>query len=137
MGLAALKIASAKLEYDFVQAFFLGVLCNALVCLAVWLCFSARSATDKIISIIFPITAFVALGFEHCVANMYFIPVAIFMKGNAGPEFWQSIGVSAADFSHLTWTSFMTANLIPVTLGNVFGGSVLVGLIYWAIYVRK
>ena len=82
-GATALRIAAAKCRLDPAQAFFLGVMCNALVCLAVWLCFGARSATDKILSILFPITAFVALGFEHSIANMYFIPMGLMLKGEA------------------------------------------------------
>lgn len=136
VGAQVLGIAHAKCQFDFVQAFALGIGCNALVCLAVWLCYSARSTTDKILAIIFPISAFVADGFEHCVANMYFIPAGLLVKSWAPASFWSMIGKSAADYGSLTWYNFAVVNLIPVTLGNIVGGSVLVGLIYWFIYIR-
>jgi formate transporter FocA len=134
IGLNALAIAEAKCSLGFVQAFALGILCNALVCLAVWLCFSARSTTDKILSILFPITAFVAAGFEHCVANMYFVPVALLIAEFAPAEFWQSVDRLAVDYPTLTWSRFAIGNLLPVTLGNVVGGSLLVGAVYWIVY---
>ncbi len=137
VGLNALTIANTKCGLDFVQAIALGIMCNALVCLAVWLCFSARSTTDKILSILFPISAFVAAGFEHSVANMYFIPIGLFIKATAAPEFWTAIGKTAADYGNLTWANFFIANLLPVTIGNIIGGAVMVGLVYWFIYIRK
>jgi formate transporter len=136
IGLNALNIANHKVGLDFVEAIFLGILCNALVCLAVWLCIGARSATDKILAIIFPITAFVAAGFEHSVANMYFIPMGLAIKSNAGAEFWGQIGKTAANYTNLTWGNFFLANLLPVTIGNIIGGAVMVGLVYWFIYLR-
>jgi formate transporter len=137
VGQHVLNIANAKCQLAFVSAFALGVLCNALVCLAVWLCYSARSTTDKILSIIFPITAFVAAGFEHCVANMYVVPMALFIKSTAPTDFWEMIGSRPYDYEALTWSNFLIGNLLPVTMGNIFGGSVLVGLVYWFIYLRK
>lgn len=134
VGLAALEIARAKTALGFVQAVVLGILCNALVCLAVWLCLGARSTTDKILAIVFPISAFVAAGFEHSVANMYFIPLGLLIKTDS--VFLMTIGKSAADYASLTWTSFILVNLLPVTLGNLIGGVVLVGLTYWFIYLR-
>jgi formate transporter FocA len=136
VGQNALNIANHKVQLDFTQAIVLGILCNILVCLAVWLCIGARSVTDKILAIIFPITAFVAAGFEHCVANMYFIPVALLIKAGAGPEFWTSIGRTAADYADLTWSNFFLVNLLPVTIGNIIGGAIMVGLVYWFIYLR-
>ena len=136
VGHQVLAIASAKCSFTFWQAFSLGVLCNALVCLAVWLCYSARSTTDRILATIFPITAFVAAGFEHSVANMYFIPMGLFVKATAPITFWASIGNSSTDYSMLSWSGFLIGNLFPVTLGNVFGGSVMVGLVYWFVYLR-
>jgi formate transporter FocA len=136
VGLAALNLAQAKASLDFFPALVLGVLCNVLVCLAVWLCMSARSTTDKILSIVMPIAAFVAAGFEHSVANMYFIPVALFIKAGAPQSFWAAIGKTAADFPALTWGRFLVGNLLPVTLGNIIGGAGLVGLVYWFIYLR-
>jgi formate transporter len=136
VGLNALTIANAKSGLDFVPALLLGVFCNALVCLAVWLCMSARTTTDKILAILFPITAFVAAGFEHSIANMYFIPIGLFIKAGAPAEFWTLIGKTAADFGNLTWGNFLLANLLPVTIGNVLGGVFMVGLVYWFIYLR-
>jgi len=115
----ALNIAIAKVNIDPLQAFVKGILCNALVCLAVWLCFAAHDVASKAIAIIFPISAFVALGFEHSVANMYFIPLGMLLSGG-------EIGVR----------EFLT-NLIPVTFGNIIGGSVFVAFIYWVIYLRN
>jgi formate/nitrite transporter len=136
IGLNVLAIGEAKTSLGFVQAIALGVLCNALVCLAVWLCYSARSTTDRILSIIPPIAAFVAAGFEHSVANMYFIPVALFVKQWGAPSFFEAIGRTTADFPHLTWGGFFFSNLLPVTIGNIIGGAIMVGLVYWFIYLR-
>jgi formate transporter len=137
IGLNSLNIANSKASLHFVQSVILGIMCNALVCLAVWLTYSARTTTDKILAILFPITAFVAAGFEHSVANMYFIPVGLFVKGGAPAEFWSQIGKTAADYSDLTWQAFFINNLIPVSIGNIIGGTVLVGIIYWRIYSRR
>ncbi len=136
VGLNALTIANAKTGLDFIPALVLGAFCNALVCLAVWLCMGARSTVDKIAAIIFPITAFVAAGFEHSVANMYFIPVALFIKGGAPDSFWAAIGRAPADFGSITWGNFFVVNLLPVTIGNIIGGALMVGLAYWFIYLR-
>jgi formate transporter len=136
VGANALGIANSKCSLDFFQAIALGIMCNALVCLAVWLCASARSTTDKILSILFPITAFVACGFEHSVANMYFIPMGLFIKAFAPSGFWEAIGKTAADFGNLTWGAFFIRNLLPVTIGNIIGGAGFVGLVYWFIYLR-
>ena len=133
VGETALKVASAKTSLDFFQALALGVLCNALVCLAVWLTFSARSTMDKIASIIFPITAFVAAGFEHSIANMYFIPYGLLIKYLA-PAFVSGRGV---DLVNLTWGNFLVNNLLPVTIGNVIGGGLLVAAIYWSVFLRN
>jgi len=137
IGLTALNIANTKSSLDFFQAVALGILCNSLVCLAIWLCLSARTTTDKILSIIFPITAFVAAGFEHSVANMYFIPIGLFIKLGAPASFWDAIGKTPAEYTQLTLTNFIFANLVPVTIGNIIGGSMMVGLVYWFIYIRK
>ena len=137
VGQNALAIANAKCQLDLVQAFGLGVLCNGLVCLAIWLCYSARSTTDKILSIIFPITAFVAAGFEHSVANMYFISIGLFIKSGASAGFWKSSEVGASSYSAITWENFLITNLVPVTLGNIVGGAFMVGLVYWFIHLRN
>ena len=115
----AFAIANSKIALPYWEAFVRGILCNALVCLAVWLSYAARRVAGKILAILFPITAFVALGFEHSVANMYFIPLAS-MAGN------DSVTIAA-----------LARNLVPVTLGNIVGGGGFVALFYWAIYLRK
>ncbi|MBI5950816.1 MAG: formate/nitrite transporter family protein [Chloroflexi bacterium] len=137
IGLAALNIGEAKTALTFVQAVALGIMCNALVCMAVWMCYSARTTTDKILAIIPPISCFVAAGFEHSIANMYFIPVALFIKDFGDPKFFETIGKTAADFPHLTWGNFFLANLLPVTIGNIIGGAIMVGMVYWFVYIRK
>ena len=137
IGLTALDIAAAKIDLDFWQALILGVLCNALVCLAVWLTYSARTVMGRIMAIIFPIAGFVAAGFEHCVANMYLIPFAILTRVGAGPEFWQNIGAAASQYGNLTWGRFIVDNLIPVTIGNIIGGVFFVALVYWVVYLRS
>ena len=136
LGLTALNIAQFKCNLGFWPALVLGIYCNALVCMAVWLCFSARSTTDKILSIIPPISAFVACGFEHSIANMYFIPIGLLIKDGAPASYWTMIQKTATDFPNLTWGNFFIGNLIPVTIGNIIGGAVLVGLMYWFIYLR-
>lgn len=137
VGLTQLNTANAKLGMTFVEAFSRGVACNALVCLAVWLCLSCRTTGDKVLAILFPISAFVAAGFEHSVANIYLVPVAIFVRDGAGPEFWTHIGGSPEAWPGLTWGRFLLNNLLPVTLGNILGGTVFVGLTYWMIYRYK
>lgn len=134
VDVVAIQIALSKSQIAPVQGFFLGVLANALVCLAVWLCFAARTVTDKILSILFPITAFVALGFEHSIANMYFFAIGLLLKtqpevvaaGQWSAEVLQPLSISGA-----------LRNLIPVTLGNIVGGAGLVGGMYWFIYLRR
>lgn len=120
----AIAIADAKCSIGFSEAFFKGILCNILVCLAIWLAMAGRSVTDRILAIIFPITAFVAAGFEHCIANMYFVTLGLFLSN----------GQAA---TNLSWTAFFTHNLLPVTLGNMIGGAGLVGLVYLIIYGRE
>ena len=137
VGATILNIANYKCGLSFLEAFALGAFCNALVCLAVWLCFSCTTTTDKIMAIIFPITAFVACGFEHCVANMYFIPMGLLVKEFAANDLWAMIHRVASDYGNLSILNFFVKNLLPVTLGNLFGGSVMVGIVYWFIYVRK
>ena len=131
----ALNLALAKVTLSFDHALFLGILCNVLVCLAVWLAFGARSTTDKVLALLFPVSAFVVAGFEHSVANMYLIPLGLFIKAWAPVALWVEIGGDAADYAALTWPAFFVS-LIPVTIGNIIGGGVLVGLVYWFIYLR-
>lgn len=135
VGIAALRLGVAKSDLGFIQAIALGTLCNALVCMAVWLTFSARSTLDKIAAIIFPITAFVAAGFEHSIANMYFIPYALLVK-LYDPDFVTAVEGLVPNLDKLTWQAFWLNNLLPVTIGNVIGGAVLVAAVYWAIFLR-
>lgn len=132
VGANAVMIANSKVNMSFMVAFSRGILCNSLVCIAVWMCFACHTVTDKILAIIFPITGFVAMGFEHSVANMYFIPAGIVAQTN--PDIMEIVKDSV-DLSNLTTSGFIN-NLLPVTLGNIVGGSVFVGLIYWFIYLR-
>jgi len=117
---AALDIAAAKAALPWREAFFRGVLCNLLVCMAVWMALAGRSVSDKAVAVVFPISAFVAAGFEHSIANMYFIPLGMLLQPEGG-----SLG----------WTA-LAHNLVPVIAGNIVGGSVLVALVYWVIYLR-
>jgi formate transporter len=133
VGNAALSIANGKVSLGFFQAIALGIICNALVCLAVWMTFGARSTVDKIAAIIFPISAFVAGSFEHSIANMYFIPIGLLIKG-LDPAF---AAASKLNLDGLTWGAFFLKNLLPVTIGNIIGGGVLVAVVYWFVYLRK
>ena len=137
VGLAALKIAEAKSSLPFLPAIASGMMCNALVCMAVWLGYSARTTSDKILSIILPISCFVAAGFEHSVANMYFIPMGWLIKNFGAPSFFEGVHKNALDFPNITLENFFITNLVPVTIGNIIGGAVMVGLIYWFVYNRK
>jgi formate/nitrite transporter len=134
VGAKALSIANSKVNLSWGAAFARGIGCNWLVCLAVWLAVAAKDVTGKILGIYFPIMAFVASGFEHCVANMYFVPMGILLKANISV-------VTAADLTeklaHLTWGGFFINNLIPVTLGNIVGGVFFVSTLYWSVYLKN
>lgn len=135
-GLNALNIAQHKLHHTLIQAFALGILCNLLVCLAIWLTFSSANAMTKAAMTIMPVAMFVSSGFEHCVANMFMVPLGIVIANFAPESFWASVGVPASQYADLNIGHFITANLIPVTLGNIVGGAVLVGLANWCIFRR-
>jgi formate transporter FocA len=137
VGRAALDIADAKVHLGFLEAVALGILCNGLVCLAVWLSYGGRSTTDKILAIVPPIAAFVAAGFEHSIANMYFLPIALLIRAGAPDSFWLTIDKTRDDYPDLTWTNAIVGNWLPVTLGNIIGGVVLVGGVYWFVFLRK
>lgn len=130
VGVNALKLANFRMSLTFTEALTRGILCNWLVCLAVWMAIASRDVVGKIFSCFFPIMAFVATGYEHCVANMYFIPMGLFLKssGQIAPE--------GMDLTNLTWANFFVKNLIPVTIGNIIGGAIFVGLLYWTVYVK-
>ena len=135
-GLNALSIAQHKLHHSPIQAFALGVLCNLLVCLAIWLTFSSANAMTKAAMTVLPVAMFVSSGFEHCVANMFMVPLGITIQTFAPESFWVQIGTTPSAYADLNIMQFLTANLVPVTLGNIVGGSVLVGLANWSIYRR-
>ena len=137
VGVRAMDIAAAKTSLGTVEAIALGVLANALVCLAVWLSFSARSLTDKVFAVVFPVTAFVAAGFEHSIANMYFIPEAIFIRAWGADRFWDAAHTTSDRYSGVDLRGFLLGNLLPVTVGNLVGGGLLVGLVYWFVYLRE
>jgi formate/nitrite transporter len=133
-GVTAIRIASDKLRLDFGQAVVLGILCNVLVCLAVWLALSARTTADRIVAVVPPVAAFVAAGFEHSIANMYFVPLGLLVTA-LDPEFVVARGLES-QANALSWSAFIDRNLLPVTVGNVIGGAVLVGGVYWFVYLR-
>lgn len=135
-GLNLLQTAEHKMHHTFIEAVCLGTLANLMVCLAVWMSYSGRTLVDKMMAMILPVAMFVASGFEHSIANMFLIPMAIVIRDFASPAFWQANGATAAQFSALTPGNFIFDNLIPVTLGNIIGGGLLVGLTYWVIYLR-
>ncbi|MBC7334981.1 MAG: formate/nitrite transporter family protein, partial [Clostridia bacterium] len=139
VGAKAVLTAQAKVNLTFSEAFFRGILCNWLVCLAVWLANAGKDAVSKILGIMLPVAAFVTSGFEHSIANMYFIPIGILLSdqvqvAGALVRLGQDpVAVGAA----LTWIKFLVANLIPVTLGNIVGGAIFVGGSYWAVYLHR
>ncbi|MEN6441197.1 MAG: formate/nitrite transporter family protein [Syntrophobacter sp.] len=136
VGLSALGIGVAKTSLDFIPCIALAIFCNALVCMAVWMCFGSRSTGDKVLVILPPISAFVACGFEHCVANMYFIPSALFIK-DLDPVYFATVAEKLKDGGAiLTWGNFFSRNLLPATIGNIIGGALMVGLMYWFIFLR-
>jgi formate/nitrite transporter len=136
VGVTALRTAQAKAALPFVQAFLLGMLCNTLVCMAVWLSLSSRLPAHRMLLVMLPIAAFVAAGFEHAVANMYFIPFGLMIKAGAAEGFWQAIRLEPAAFAALDLPGAMR-NLVAVTLGNIVGGAVLVAGVYWLLYRRR
>jgi formate/nitrite transporter len=136
VGKTALAVASAKAALPTVQLFFLAVLCNVLVCLAVWMSFGARSSTDKVMVIVPPVAAFVAAGFEHSIANIYLLTYGLAIKAWAGPEFWTAIAQGAAAYPALT-SAGAIHNIVVSTIGNLVGGSLMVGAVYWFVYLRR
>lgn len=135
-GKVVLNVTYLKLHKGWVEAFILGILCNLMVCLAIWAAYSGRTTTDKVLATTMPIALFVASGFEHSVANMFMIPLGILIKDFAGADFFAHVGLDPAKFADLTWGSFVVDNLIPVTLGNIVGGGVMIGLLYWTVFMH-
>lgn len=134
LGAVTIKIAAYKTGLSFTQAFVLGIMCNWLVCLAVWLSYGADTMAGKIFGIFFPIWLFITSGFEHSVANMYYIPAGILAK--SVNSFAELSHVSPEALANLNWHSFFIGNLIPVTLGNIVGGGIFVGMAYWFVYKK-
>jgi len=135
-GIRAMMIASHKVSLGFVEAFFLGILCNSLVCLALWLAASGKKVSDKVLAIIFPISAFVAIGFEHSVANMYFLTFSLMIKDDPMLLSAMKTAGITVDMSNIDYIGVLN-NLVPVTLGNIVGGCLFVGLVYWLAYLRN
>lgn len=135
-GLNVLNTAQHKLEHSFIEAVFLGIMANVMVCLAVWMSYAGKSLMDKMFILILPIGMFVASGFEHSIANMFMIPMGIVIKDFATPEFWHSVSADPQRFADLTIENFFLKNLLPVTIGNIVGG-MMVGLPFWFMYLRK
>jgi len=135
-GLNALQVAQHKLHHTFTEAVALGMLCNIMVCLAIWMAFGARTITDKMFAVLLPVAMFVASGFEHSIANMFMVPTGIMIHHFAPVVFWTTIGHSPSEFADITTMNFIVHNLIPVTIGNIIGGGVVVGLMHWMIYLR-
>ena len=138
LGAITIKIASYKVGLSFGKAFFLGLMCNWLVCLAVWMAWGAKDITGKVLAIFFPIWLFITSGFEHSIANMYYIPAGIMAKGNpAMVDAALAHGMTAEKLAQLNWQTFFVNNLVPVTLGNIIGGGVFVACVYWFCYLKK
>ncbi|TCS38889.1 formate transporter FocA [Reinekea marinisedimentorum] len=132
-GLNAIHIAHHKLQHTWLQAFSLGILCNLMVCLGVWMTFATKDVMAKTFLLILPVAMFVSSGFEHSIANMFMVPLGLSIKALASPEFFTSLGSSAHEFADLTIANFISKNLIPVTLGNIVGGGLFVGIGYWLV----
>jgi len=133
-GAVVLNSTLSKVSHTFLEAFVLGILCNLMVCLAIWAAYSGRTTSDKILAVTMPIALFVATGFEHSVANMFMIPLAILIKDTASTDFFADAGLDQAAYGDLTWAAFYLDNLLPVTLGNIVGGGVMIGVLYWTIF---
>ena len=137
IGLYYITTSEHKLAHTFIEAVGLGILCNIMVCLAVWMSFSAQSLTDKMVAVLFPVGLFIAAGFEHSVANMFMVPAGIYSLMLATPEMLTTLTNIETLQATLTWQNFLLNNLIPVTLGNIIGGSIFIALYQWFIYLRN
>ena len=134
LAVTTIKTAAAKCSLDFGKAILLGFMCNIFVCVAVWMSFGAKTVGGKIAAIFMPVMMFVVCGFEHCVANMYYIPAGLFALLN--PQYAE-LSADVSNVANLTWGNFFARNLLPVTIGNVLGGVIMVGVMYWLIYLKK
>lgn len=138
LGGFTIKAASYKVSLSFVNAFFMGLLCNWLVCMAVWMASAAKDIGGKLLAIFFPIWLFITSGFEHSIANMYYIPAGILAKNNqAWVDEAIKLGITPDKLEALNWHNFLVKNMIPVTLGNIIGGTIFVGTIYWLSFLYK
>ncbi|MDM7830103.1 formate transporter FocA [Cellulomonas edaphi] len=135
-GTVVLDTALGKMHHTFLEAVALGILCNLLVCLAVWAAYAGRTVTDKVVAVTLPIALFVAAGFEHCVANMFLVPLAVLIRSTAGADFWAASGLDEQAYADLTIPGFLVHNLLPVTLGNIVGGGLMIGIFYWTVFSR-
>lgn len=135
LGGITIRIASSKVSLTFIPAFYLGIMCNWLVCLAVWMSYGSKDLIGKIFAIFFPIWLFITSGFEHSVANMYYIPAGIMAKSN--PAWVAASQLTPSQLDHLNWGTFITKNIIPVTLGNIVGGAIFAAATYWFVYVKN
>lgn len=134
LAVSTIKVAAAKASLSFGKAIILGILCNFLVCIAVWISFAAKTVGAKFAGLFMPIMLFVGCGFEHSVANMYYVPAGLFAVSN--PDYVAAAAETVTNIGNLTWGNFFLHNLIPVTIGNIIGGMVLVGMMYWGIYLK-
>lgn len=139
LGAYAINAAAGKCTIDFLPAFIMGIFCNVLVCIAVWVSYASKDVVGKIVAMFFPIWIFVVSGYEHCVANMYFIPMGIFSSKNSSyaDSAMKIYGLTENQINAISWKNFFVTNLIPVTIGNIVGGVVFVVLIYWLVYLKK
>ena len=135
----AINTALGKCTLSFENAFIMGILCNILVCVAVWISWGAKDFAGKVLGLFLPIWVFITSGYEHCVANMYYIPTGILAKSNNEyvAAAIEKYGISLEQLEELNWSNFFIDNLIPVTLGNIIGGLLFIGVIYWCIYIKK
>lgn len=132
VGVTAMKAGLAKVDNTLTESFVLGLFCNVLVCLASWMVYASRTVSDKVLAVLFPISAFVAMGFEHCIANMYMIPVAIL--ASMDPAIVAASGLDHSQLQDLSFNGFIM-NIIPVTIGNIIGGAVFVAMTYYLVFV--
>lgn len=135
LAVSVISTAAGKTALSFGDAFLKGVACNFLVCIAVWISFAAKQVSSKIAGLFFPIMMFVLCGFEHSIANMYYIAAGLFAKGNE--TYMAAAAAAGVDVSSLTWGAMFMKNLLPVTLGNIVGGAVCVGMAYWFVYLKE
>ncbi len=136
LGKRALELAHAETSLSIPHAFVSGILANTLVCTAVWMTFAAKTVSDKVLVIIPPVVIFVASGFQHLVAAFYSITAGLLLRAWAGDGFWTETGMSSSSYPQLTWSRFVVHSMVPVTLGNLVGGAVLVGAMYWLTFLR-